>query len=51
MSATRGLMRHRALLDPGYNRDRKYWEKWFPADFVPKAFPANFATGFTPSSL
>ncbi len=33
----------------GYNTDRKYWEKWFPADFITESFPASSATGSTPS--
>ena len=34
----------------GYNHDREYWKKWFPADFVTESFPVSSATGFTPSS-
>ena len=30
----------------GYNRDRKYWEKWFPADFVTESFPGQFRNWF-----
>ncbi|HYY26186.1 MAG TPA: DUF5915 domain-containing protein, partial [Candidatus Udaeobacter sp.] len=30
----------------GYNHDRKYWEKWFPADFVTESFPGQFRNWF-----
>jgi len=30
----------------GYNRDRQYWEKWFPADFVTESFPGQFRNWF-----
>jgi isoleucyl-tRNA synthetase len=30
----------------GYNRDRTYWEKWFPADFVTESFPGQFRNWF-----
>src|SRR5439155_724886 len=30
----------------GYNRDREYWEKWFPADFVTESFPGQFRNWF-----
>jgi isoleucyl-tRNA synthetase len=30
----------------GYNRDRNYWQKWFPADFVTEAFPGQFRNWF-----
>ena len=30
----------------GYNRDRAYWEKWFPADFITEAFPGQFRNWF-----
>ena len=29
-----------------YNRDRKYWEKWFPADFITESFPGQFRNWF-----
>jgi isoleucyl-tRNA synthetase len=29
-----------------YNRDREYWEKWFPADFVTESFPGQFRNWF-----
>jgi isoleucyl-tRNA synthetase len=30
----------------GYNTDRAYWEKWFPADFVVESFPGQFRNWF-----
>src|SRR5262245_56194260 len=30
----------------GYNRDRAYWEKWFPADFITESFPGQFRNWF-----
>jgi isoleucyl-tRNA synthetase len=30
----------------GYNRDRRYWEQWFPADFVTESFPGQFRNWF-----
>jgi isoleucyl-tRNA synthetase len=30
----------------GYNRDREYWEKWFPADFITECFPGQFRNWF-----
>jgi isoleucyl-tRNA synthetase len=30
----------------GYNKDREYWHKWFPADFVTEAFPGQFRNWF-----
>lgn len=30
----------------GYFRDRAYWEKWFPADFVVEALPGQFRNWF-----
>jgi isoleucyl-tRNA synthetase len=30
----------------GYNRDRKTWEKWFPADFITESFPGQFRNWF-----
>lgn len=29
-----------------YNRDRAYWEKWFPADFITECFPGQFRNWF-----
>jgi isoleucyl-tRNA synthetase len=30
----------------GYNKDRSYWEKWFPADFITESFPGQFRNWF-----
>jgi isoleucyl-tRNA synthetase len=30
----------------GYNRDRKYWEEWFPADLISESFPGQFRNWF-----
>jgi isoleucyl-tRNA synthetase len=30
----------------GYNRDRAYWQKWFPADFITESFPGQFRNWF-----
>jgi isoleucyl-tRNA synthetase len=30
----------------GYNRDREYWKKWFPADFIVESFPGQFRNWF-----
>ena len=30
----------------GYNRDRRYWEEWFPADFITECFPGQFRNWF-----
>jgi isoleucyl-tRNA synthetase len=30
----------------GYNTDRKYWETWFPADFITESFPGQFRNWF-----
>jgi isoleucyl-tRNA synthetase len=30
----------------GYNRDRRYWEQWFPADFITECFPGQFRNWF-----
>ncbi len=30
----------------GYRRDRAYWEKWFPADFITESFPGQFRNWF-----
>jgi isoleucyl-tRNA synthetase len=29
-----------------YNTDRKYWEKWYPADFITESFPGQFRNWF-----
>jgi isoleucyl-tRNA synthetase len=30
----------------GYNKDREYWTKWFPADFIVESFPGQFRNWF-----
>ena len=30
----------------GYNDNKNYWEKWFPADFVVESFPGQFRNWF-----
>ena len=30
----------------GYNTDRAYWKKWFPADFITECFPGQFRNWF-----
>jgi isoleucyl-tRNA synthetase len=30
----------------GYNKDRKEWAKWFPADFITECFPGQFRNWF-----
>jgi isoleucyl-tRNA synthetase len=30
----------------GYNRDREFWQKWFPADFITESFPGQFRNWF-----
>jgi isoleucyl-tRNA synthetase len=30
----------------GYNHDRRYWEQWFPADFITESFPGQFRNWF-----
>ncbi len=30
----------------GYNTDREYWQKWFPADLVTECFPGQFRNWF-----
>jgi isoleucyl-tRNA synthetase len=30
----------------GYNHDRKYWDAWFPADFITESFPGQFRNWF-----
>ncbi len=29
-----------------YNKDRKYWEQWYPADFITESFPGQFRNWF-----
>ncbi|MCG3130199.1 MAG: Isoleucine--tRNA ligase [Phycisphaerae bacterium] len=35
-----------SLSTMGFFRDRAYWEKWFPADFVVEALPGQFRNWF-----
>jgi len=30
----------------GYFTDKKYWQKWFPADFITESFPGQFKNWF-----
>ncbi len=30
----------------GYRKDRAYWEKWFPPDFITECFPGQFRNWF-----
>jgi isoleucyl-tRNA synthetase len=30
----------------GYRRDRAYWSRWFPADFITECFPGQFRNWF-----
>jgi isoleucyl-tRNA synthetase len=30
----------------GYNKDREYWQKWFPAEFITESFPGQFRNWF-----
>lgn len=30
----------------GYNKDRSYWQQWFPADFITESFPGQFRNWF-----
>lgn len=30
----------------GYNKDREYWRKWYPADFITESFPGQFRNWF-----
>jgi isoleucyl-tRNA synthetase len=29
-----------------YNTDRRYWERWYPADFITESFPGQFRNWF-----
>ncbi|HEX7318820.1 MAG TPA: isoleucine--tRNA ligase [bacterium] len=33
-------------LENGYPYDRKYWQEWFPADFITECFPGQFRNWF-----
>ena len=30
----------------GYRNDRRYWEEWFPADWISESFPGQFRNWF-----
>ncbi len=32
--------------EPLYSKDRKQWQKWFPADFITESFPGQFKNWF-----
>ncbi|MFA6532783.1 MAG: isoleucine--tRNA ligase [Patescibacteria group bacterium] len=32
--------------EPLYNKDKKEWRKWFPADFITESFPGQFKNWF-----
>jgi isoleucyl-tRNA synthetase len=35
-----------ALSTLNYRHDRRYWEKWYPADFISESFPGQFRNWF-----
>ena len=35
-----------ALSTMGFNRDREYWKKWYPAEFITESFPGQFRNWF-----
>jgi isoleucyl-tRNA synthetase len=46
-----GIVPFSTLIDPetgkvSYLTDKKYWEKWFPADFITECFPGQFKNWF-----
>jgi isoleucyl-tRNA synthetase len=46
-----GIVSFSTLVDPktkklSYTTDKKYWRKWFPADFVTECFPGQFKNWF-----
>lgn len=46
-----GIVPFSTYLDPktkkiSYLTDRKYWKKWFPADFITESFPGQFRNWF-----
>jgi isoleucyl-tRNA synthetase len=46
-----GIVPFSTLLDPdtkklSYTTDKKYWKKWFPADFITESFPGQFKNWF-----
>lgn len=46
-----GIVPFSTLVDPktgqvSYTSDKKYWKKWFPADFITESFPGQFKNWF-----
>ena len=46
-----GIVPFSTLVDPAtgqvsYTSDKKYWEQWFPADFITESFPGQFKNWF-----
>jgi isoleucyl-tRNA synthetase len=46
-----GIVPFSTLVDPetkqvSYTTDKKYWQSWFPADFVTESFPGQFKNWF-----
>jgi len=46
-----GIISFSTLIDPktgkvSYLNDKKYWEEWFPADFITESFPGQFKNWF-----
>jgi len=46
-----GIVPFSTLIDPktkqvSYTSDKKYWQEWFPADFITESFPGQFKNWF-----
>lgn len=46
-----GIVPYSTLVDPAtgevsFTSDKKYWRKWFPADFITESFPGQFKNWF-----
>lgn len=46
-----GIIPFSTLIDPAtkklsYTTDKKYWNKWFPSDFITESFPGQFKNWF-----
>ncbi len=46
-----GIVPFSTLVDPetgsvSYTSDKKYWQEWFPADFITESFPGQFKNWF-----
>ena len=46
-----GIVGFSTLTDPAtgklsYTTDKKYWKKWYPADFITESFPGQFKNWF-----